>query len=170
MHWCKSIGIVGVLTSALVGITTTPARATTTSLEMYARYQATMTPDPSCTMLLVDSKGHVSGTPADGTWTDHECVNEVAHPGVLTIDGNATIDEGNENKMFIRYHATASIVPSLPARLRPSGTFTVTGGTGRYARAIGGGSVTADVWLLGSKVLKPVTVPAMADLRGTIQY
>jgi hypothetical protein len=125
---------------------------------VHASYDATPTFDPACGCLHVVASGSATGTElGSGTWNDTEFA--AFTPTGLAIDGDLTLTAANGDQLFVHYDATTPL-PDATGAIHPQGTFTIVGGTGRFANATGGGTLSAD-----ANVANPATT---ATLDGTI--
>lgn len=120
-------------------------------VDITANYAAAIIPDPStltCGGFDVSANGTASGSPigTNGTWQDYETVCALTLPGQYDINGTAVIGASDGDQISIGYHVTAPV--SEGSTIYPSGTFWINGGTGEYAHATGGGTVSAVVNLL----------------------
>ncbi|MFD9244588.1 hypothetical protein ACFV0D_22185 [Streptomyces sp. NPDC059556] len=109
---------------------------------------ATTHPDTvGCNGYNVTGTGTASGKPTTGgTWTQDEVVCTATIPGKYDIKGTATITEADGDKLTLTYQLTAPL--TADTLVYPTGTFSITGGTGNYAFATGSGKMNARVNLL----------------------
>lgn len=129
------------------------------AFHMRAAYNAIATPDATCGGLRVVASGSATGTELGaGTWNDTECAAFTATG--IAIDGQLILTAANGDQLDVAYHAESAF-PDATGAIHPQGTFTIEGGTGRFAGATGGGSLAAD-----ANVADPATT---ATLDGTIQ-
>lgn len=131
-------------------------------LSVSAAYDATPVPDASCGGFRVTGIGTASGTQLGehGTWHDEECASLTALPGSVVIHGNLVLGASDGDEIFISYDVT-SPDPDASGAIHPSGTFTVTGGTGHFEGASGEGTLDAS-----GSVVNPATT---AKLEGAIR-
>lgn len=128
------------------------------AFKVHAAYDAVATPDAVCGGLRVVAAGSASGTElGNGQWHDRECAAFTADG--IEIAGALTLTAANGDELFVSY-AAVSPFPDASGAIHPTGTFTITGGTGRFASAAGGGTLAAD-----ANVADPATT---AVLDGTI--
>lgn len=124
-----------------------------------AAYDAVATPDSTCGGLRVVASGSATGTELGaGRWNDTECA--AFTPTGIAIDGQLTLTAANGDELDVTYHAQSAF-PDATGAIHPQGTYTIDGGTGRFAGATGGGSLAAD-----ANVNDPATT---ATLDGTIE-
>lgn len=129
------------------------------AFQVRASYDAVATPDAGCGGLRVVASGSATGTELGaGTWNDTECAAFTATG--IAIDGQLTLTAANGDQLDVVYHADSAF-PDATGAIHPQGTFTIEGGTGRFAGATGGGSLAAD-----ANVADPATTAA---LDGTIE-
>lgn len=122
-----------------------------------AAYDATIV-GADATGLSVVAAGSATGTElGSGAWNDTELAAFTASG--LDINGMLTLTAANGDQLFVQYHATTPF-PDATGTIHPVGTFTIIGGTGRFANATGEGTLAAD-----ANVQNPATT-AMLD--GTI--
>lgn len=128
------------------------------AFQIQASYNAVPTPDAACGGLRVVASGSAIGTDiGTGAWNDTECAAFSADG--IVIDGNLVLTAADGAQLFVTYHAVTAF-PDATGAIHPAGTFTITGGTGRFASATGGGTLAADANVAG-----PATT---ATLAGTI--
>ncbi|CAL9630166.1 hypothetical protein SUDANB176_06061 [Streptomyces sp. enrichment culture] len=120
------------------------------TVDITAQYAVVATTHPDaegCGGYEVIGTGTATGKPIDsGTWTQDEEACTVTVPGKYDIKGTATITESDGDELNVSYHLTAPLTEEH--RVYPTGTFTITGGTGEYQFATGGGKMNAWVNLL----------------------
>lgn len=130
-----------------------PSAALAGPLDLQLDYKAGAAPDLNCKGLKANGNGTVTGNvfPAGAAWHDDECLDILTQLGTFGISGTGTATAANGDGLSFTYRATSPL-PDLSLSLRPTGTFTVTGGTGAFAGATGGGTLTATVTLLTQRV------------------
>lgn len=134
-----------------------PAGAGTAAFKISASYDAT--PTFTDTGAYVVASGSATGTEIGaGQWNDTEFA--AFTPSGFDITGNLTLTAANGDELFITYHATTPYPDPATGAFDPTGTFTITGGTGRFANATGGGTLSAH-----ANAATPATT---ATLDGTI--
>ncbi|NGO14841.1 hypothetical protein G5C60_46455 [Streptomyces sp. HC44] len=115
-----------------------------------AKYAVVATTHPDtqgCQGFEVTGTGTATGAPIDsGTWTQDEVACTATIPGKYDIKGTAVMEESDGDKLNISYQLTAPLTDAT--LVHPTGTFKITGGTGEYEFAIGGGKMNARVNLL----------------------
>ncbi|MDV9191099.1 hypothetical protein R6L23_23315 [Streptomyces sp. SR27] len=110
---------------------------------------ATTHPDTvGCNGYKVVGSGTSTGKPLTngGTWTQNEEACTATVPGKWDIKGTATITEPDGDKLNLSYHLSAPL--TADTLVYPTGTFTITGGSGNYAFVRGSGKMNARVNLL----------------------
>jgi hypothetical protein len=153
-----------VIAAAVVGLAAAgPAAAADqgagAAFKVRAAYDAVATPDAACGGLRVVAVGTATGTElGNGSWNDTECAAFTADG--IRITGALTLTAANGDRLFVSYSALTAF-PDATGAIHPAGTFTVTGGTGRFAQATGGGVLAAD-----ANVAAPATT---ATIDGTIE-
>ncbi|CAM5265163.1 hypothetical protein STANM309S_00016 [Streptomyces tanashiensis] len=92
-----------------------------------------------CNGYKVVGSGTVTGNriTGGGTWTQKEDACTATVPGKLDINGTVTIKEADGDQLFFTYHLSAPL--TADTMVYPTGTFTITGGTGSFDEAVGGG-------------------------------
>jgi len=128
------------------------------------------------------------GTPEDpspsvtGLWTDSSACGDVSHLGATVMTGRHPTPAGtditggkmamvasNGDEVWIAYTGDAPYpIPGVPSTILVDVDFTITGGTGRFASASGGGEMTAYAEFPG--VLDPGPWPAHWVWKATIKY
>ena len=82
------------------------------------------------------------------TWSSHETVNQCANPGEgAEVQGAFVLTAANGDQVFGTYQTIAHL-DFATFQVSASGQFTITGGTGRFEGASGGGTIGADGSLL----------------------
>ncbi|CAM5615449.1 hypothetical protein GCM10010222_47220 [Streptomyces tanashiensis] len=101
-----------------------------------------------CNGYKVVGSGTVTGNriTGGGTWTQKEDACTATVPGKWDINGTVTIKEADGDQLFFTYHLSAPL--TADTMVYPTGTFTITGGTGSFDEAVGGGKMNATVNLL----------------------
>ncbi len=135
-------------------------RGTGAALRIRASYDAIPTQDGVCGQAFhVVASGSAVGTDiGNGTWVDSECA--VFGDTGISISGQLTLTAADGDELFVRYDARSPL-PDATGAIHPAGTFTILGGTGRFAGATGGGILAAD-----ASLADPATT---ATLEGTIE-
>jgi hypothetical protein len=133
-------------------------------INITANFAATIIVDPTaltCGGFDVASQGTAAGSPigSGGTWRNQESACLLTQLGDYTINGTAVIQATDGGSIDISYHVAASLLDGVV--VHPTGTFQVTGGTGEYANATGGGTMAVVVPLLD-------TAHVSATLAGSI--
>lgn len=132
------------------------------AFKVHATYDAVAKPDEACGGLRVAASGSATGTElGSGVWNDHECAIFTA--AGIAIEGELTLTAANGDELFVTYDATTAF-PDATGAIHPAGLFTITGGTGRFAHAAGGGKLSVD-----ANVASPATTATLdgtIDLRG----
>ena len=96
------------------------------------------------------------------TMESNELVNMCSNPEGADIDGEFSMTAGNGDQLFGTYQTLGHL--DFPNdQVTFSGQFTITGGTGRFQDASGGGSID------GSGVLSP-PFDVFAQMNGRISY
>ncbi|WP_128984206.1 hypothetical protein [Streptomyces roseicoloratus] len=134
--------------------TGTDVRAETTwlpTVEINNTFAVVATPHPDtvgCDGFQVTGSGSSLGKPLGngGTWSQTETACKATIPGKWDIKGTGTITEPNGEKLTISYSLTAPV--TTDTMVYPTGTFTITGSTGNWAFARGGGKMSARVNML----------------------
>ena len=122
-----------------------------------------------------------SPSPAD-LWTDSAAIGRVTHMGCTTMtsrhptpvtdviaDGELTLVAASGAKLYATYGGIAPFpVIGVPSTIVADTHFTITGGTGRFANATGGGDLTGYVAFPGELDLGPW--PAYWTVQATIRY
>ncbi len=130
-----------------------PATAQAQPLTLDLNFKGKATPDLKCKGLRASGNGTVTGNvfPGGATWHDDECINALSRLGTFIFTGAGAATAPNGDQLQVTYEATSPL-PDLTLSLRPRGTFTITGGTGAFAGASGGGTLAVDVALLTQQV------------------
>lgn len=131
---------VAAVAAALAFAVAAPAGAGTAAFKISASYDAI--PTFTDTGASVVAAGSAIGTDIGaGQWNDTEFA--AFTPDGFDITGNLTLTAANGDELFISYHATTPYPDPATGAFNPAGTFTITGGTGRFANATGGGTLSA---------------------------
>jgi len=154
---CAAVLVISAMTAPLSAHAA--VSSLTQALHIQAAYDVSPSVDLACGGLRAKGVGTADGTPiGPSTWADNECASLVARLGKVVINGNLVI-AGTHGTLNIAYTATAPLPITLT--IHPSGTFTITSGTGDFAGATGYGTVTAK-----GSLIPPG--PATAQLSGSI--
>jgi hypothetical protein len=99
--------------------------------------QATVVGFDACGV-LVHASGDASGTQVGGRafWVDDECVSFLGQ-----VVGHGTFTATNGDRISVDYQA---VTPPPDPAVHARGTYTIVGGTGRFAGAAGAGSLAVD--------------------------
>jgi hypothetical protein len=130
-----------------VGVAYTPARSSQrAAFEAHLAIKEATAPDPACRGLRVH---HGGGGPAthlgQATWKGRECADFVVTPGRVHVrDGRGVLTSRKGDELHLSYEAEGNL-PRLGGKVHVSGPFTITGGTGQFSGATGGGTFSADV-------------------------
>src|SRR5262245_41380575 len=112
-------------------------------LHVTATFEATAVGFEACG-LRVFATGSALGTHVgNGLWSQSECVDPFSNAPNVHVVGVGTITAANGDVLIVDYDATTA-PPDADNQIHPRGTFTVAGGTGRFAGATGGGSLAVD--------------------------
>ena len=117
-----------------------------------------------------------------GLWTDSSAVGNVSHLGLTTMtsrhptptgdiisDGNMKLVAASGAEVWIKYTGYAPFpAVGVPSTILVAVDFSIVGGTGRFAKASGGGDMTAYVEFPGDLTLGPW--PAYWTWHATIRY
>jgi hypothetical protein len=107
----------------------------------------TKTLDPACgAALRIRHTGPGTATGlGPATWSGMECSDLLAMPGRVHVrDGRAVLTSSTQgDEIRVSYTADGEL-PDLAGNVHVTGPFTITGGTGRFSRATGGGTFTGD--------------------------
>ena len=94
--------------------------------------------------------------------------NHCTPAGEAITGGEMTLIAANDDEVYIEYAGAAPFpIPGVTEYVEADLEFTITGGTGRFAGATGGGSMHAQIEFLGFGVM---TWPATWEWTGTIGY
>jgi hypothetical protein len=140
------------------------ARRRTARVTVPLRFSGTVSeapvPDAACRGLRNTPAGSVSGEPlGDAKWQSEHCVDVTEEPGVLVIrDGELTLTSAL-GTVTATYRGHGSL-PSTAGHIYVAGDFTITGGSGRFQGATGGGLLKV--------VADPIPGVAAVDFAGVI--
>lgn len=88
--------------------------------------------------------------------------------GEAVTGGNMTLTAANDDEVYIEYQGSAPFpIPGVTEYVEATLDFTITGGTGRFDNATGGGVIEAEIEFLG---FEEQTWPATWQWTGTIGY
>lgn len=140
--------IVGGTTGVSNAATTPPGATAFTGLGNYGVVTTTHPDATGCNGYKVVGSGTVTGNriTGGGTWSQKEDACTATVPGKWDINGSVTITEADGDQLFFTYHLSAPLTSDN--LVYPTGTFTITGGTGSFDEAVGGGKMNASVNLL----------------------
>src|SRR5262249_38418857 len=74
------------------------------------------------------------------TWANGECVDVASVPGTFVVAGSVTLTSAPGDELVVSYSVTTP-PPDASGSIHPRGTYTITGGTGRFDGATGRGFV-----------------------------
>jgi hypothetical protein len=127
-----------------------PASATSSDSEtapFEGRFVATedITPDPTCGGLhiLARGTGWASELGARTTALFDECANFAIEPGRVHVYGNVVLRAPNGDELHLSLNKAGNL-PDPTGNIHLTGTYTITGGTGRFDGATGAGTTTTD--------------------------
>lgn len=143
------------VTAAVLGVTEAAAAADRSSggrFHVVTNLQAF--PSGACAGFQLAATGTVQGTEMGiGTWAGTECIG-------ATDTGRAALTASDSSQLFLTFVVTSG-PPDANGVIYPTGTFTITGGEGRFEGATGGGNLTS--------VANVFTGAASDTLDGTIR-
>jgi hypothetical protein len=97
-------------------------------------------PEHPCVLLNTET-GEVRGTHIGaGTWSSFETVDFCTDPAVGDVIGEFTLTAANGDQIFGTYN---TVVLAGDGTIAASGTYDITGGTGRFEDATGSGTIDA---------------------------
>ncbi len=143
--------------SAAVILVSGVGRADSNTFHVTGTIHGSGTPDVSCRGFHYTHSGSLDSSIGPVDWTGDECVDLVAQPGMFTITGRFSLDDGLISGTF---EATGG-APDATGRIQETGTFSITGGSGAYDGARGGGTITI--------VAQPIAGTAEVELTGAIE-
>jgi hypothetical protein len=110
-----------------------------------ASFNATAVVVDQCTIDVTVVGGTALGTHiGTGGWADSETLNPCSEFFPLVhVVGNGVFTAANGDTLLIHYDMLTPF-PDATGQIHPRGTFTITGGTGRFAGASGGGAIAVD--------------------------
>ena len=126
--------------------------------------------------LLVLGQGTAKGThlSSHSTATAEECSDDRIRPGFFVVHGMGTFTTPNGDQLFLDYHETSNApdfsVTPCACVLYDKGTFTVVGGTGRFAEATGSGTISAVVPIFYDAATGLLRAHVTAEYDGTIRF
>jgi hypothetical protein len=120
-----------------------------------------ITPDAACGGLhiVATASGWATHLGARTMASFDECANFVEEPGRVHVYGTVVLTSHRGDELHLTVDKVGN-APDAAGNVHVAGPFTVTGGTGRFAGATGGGTTTTD-----TNVASNV---ATADLTGTL--
>jgi hypothetical protein len=132
-------------------------------------------------LLLVIGIGTAKGThlSSHSAATAEECSDAESEPGKFHVHGIGTFTAPNGDTLYLDYLETSNAPVFDPVTgaciscvLIDEGTFTVVGGTGRFAGATGGGSISAvvPIYYDFTDPIHPLKAHVTAEYDGTIQF
>jgi hypothetical protein len=94
--------------------------------------------------IQVTASGAGSGTHVGtGLWSDSEILDPCSQAPNVHVVGDGVLIAASGDKLMIHYDMTTPL-PDANNQIHPRGTFTIVGGTGRFAGAGGGGGIAVD--------------------------
>lgn len=76
-------------------------------------------------------------------WSDSETLDPCSQAPNVHVVGDGVLTAASGDELVIHYDMTTPF-PDANLQIHPRGTFTITGGTGRFAGASGGGLIAVD--------------------------
>lgn len=138
------------LLALLLAMPLTSQAATENSMRITATYVVSPMPEPACNGVRVTGSGpamiRVYGwQPGSfkGKYSERDCGDVLATPGAITLR-EGTMQVATNRGIIRATYEGQSGPPDSRLDLHFKGTFTVTGGTGRFAGTRGGGIFIAD--------------------------
>jgi hypothetical protein len=128
-------------------------------------------------LLLVIGVGTAKGThlSSHSSATAEECSDDQTEPGSFLVHGMGTFTTPNGDTLYLDYHEKSN-APDFSADpcdcvLYDNGTFTVVGGTGRFAGATGSGTISAvvPIYYDFTDPIHPLKAHVSAQYDGTIR-
>jgi hypothetical protein len=108
-----------------------------------ASFNATFGGGPVCA-LQVTASGTAQGTHVGTSlWTDSETLDPCSLFPNVHVVGDGVLTAANGATLLIHYDMVTPF-PDATNQIHPRGTFTITGGTGRFDGATGGGNIAVD--------------------------
>ena len=138
------------VSALLVAMPLTSWAATENSMRIKATYVVSPMPEPACNGVRVTGSGpaviRVYGWQPEsfkGTYSERDCGDVVAKPGAITLREGRMQVVTKHGVIRAAYEGQSGL-PDSGLDLHFKGTFTVTGGTGRFAGTRGEGIFIAD--------------------------
>lgn len=154
----RTLGAV-LLALLTAGLLAGPASARPTPLKGTFVQSGVIAPSAACQGLSNTTTGTGEATHlGKSLWSGTACLG-FGPQGIVVTNGKLTLTAANGDQLFSTFAASGAL-PAGDGSFHLDGTFTVVGGTGRFAGATGGGTFTDDGGL-GS--------PSLIKIRGTLQ-
>jgi hypothetical protein len=154
--WCLLVAVAAIAAPAA----TAADHGTGARFHAETSLQTSLGFDPTCPGLAVAATGTVMGTELGaGGWSSQECLDFLSRPGTILVHGAAVLTAADASRLFLVYDVSTPFDPS--GAIHATGTYTITGGTGRFAGATGSGTTIANA--------SAVTFTANDVLDGTIR-
>ena len=95
--------------------------------------------------IRVTVAGTATGTHVGvGTWTHSECIDPFSQAPKAHVVGEGVLVASNGDRLVVDFDALADLPDAATGEIHPRGTYTIVGGTGRFAGATGSGSLAVD--------------------------
>jgi hypothetical protein len=116
-----------------------------------ATFTATAIGFEACGIRVIASGSAVGTQVGQGTWAQNECVDPFSQAPKVHVVGQGIIVAANGDRLIVDYDALTDPPDPTTGEIHPRGTYTIAGGTGRFADATGKGTLAADGIANGSE-------------------
>src|SRR5262249_32482717 len=108
-----------------------------------ASFNATFGGGPPCALQVTASGTAVGPHGGPGLWADSEILDPCSQAPMVHVVGDGVLTAASGDTLLIHYDMLTPF-PDATNQIHPRGTFTITGGTGRFYGASGGGNIAVD--------------------------
>jgi hypothetical protein len=139
-----AVVLIVALAAAAASVVSAADRGAGARFRVTATFTATALGFEACGLRVVAS-GTASGTHiGNGTWSQNECVDPFSQAPKVHVVGEGVITAANGDRLIVDYDALTDPPDPTTGEIHPRGTYTIAGGTGRFAGATGTGSLAVD--------------------------
>jgi len=138
-----AVAVTGALAGSGAARTLAADHGTGARLRVTATFEAHAVGFEACGLRVIGSGTSVGTQVGSGLFAQNECVDPFSQAPNVHIVGDGVITAANGDRLVVDYDAT-SAPPDANNVIHPHGTFTIAGGTGRFAGASGVGTLAVE--------------------------